>query len=74
MFFKFDNNNNNNTLKNTNKINSVDYNSTPGKRTNSNIIENKTIDNDYDKKIINKITPIKSNQAINNKAIKSNEK
>ena len=73
MFFKFDNNNNN-TLKNTNKINSVDYNSTPGKRTNSNIIENKTIDNDYDKKIINKITPIKSNQAINNKEIKSNEK
>ena len=73
MIFKFENKNNN-TINTTNKINSVDYNNTPGKRMNSNIIQNKTIDNDFDKRMIHKITPIKNNQTIYNKEIKSTEK
>ena len=73
MIFKFENKNNN-TINTTNKINSVDYNNTPGKRINSNIIQNKTIDNDFDKRMIHKITPIKNNQTIYNKEIKSSEK
>ena len=74
MIFKFENKNNN-TVKNVNKINSVEYNkNVPGKRLNGNLIENRTLDNDIDIKRRNKITPIKSNQMFNNKDIKKNEK
>ena len=75
MIFKFENKNNN-TAKIANKINSVEYNkNVPTKRLNTNLIENRTLDNDIDIKRRNKITPIKNNPIFNNnKDIKKNDK
>ena len=75
MIFKYENQNNTN-IKNTNKINSVEYNKiVPAKRIATNIIENKTIDNDINIKQRYKVTPVKNNTLINNnKDIKKNDK
>ena len=76
MIFKYDNQNNIN-VKNTNKINSVEYNKIiPAKRINTNLIENKTIENDMNIKQRYKVTPIKNNNTMinNNKDTKKNDK
>ena len=69
MMFKFEKKNNS-TAKNTNKINSVEYRRIfPSKKTNNDIIENKTIENDYNMNLTYKITPTKNTQ-INDRNIK----
>ena len=75
MIFKYENKNNNN-IKNTNKINSVEYNKiVPVKRIIPNLIENKTIDNDINIKQRYKVPPVRNNTMVsNNKEIKKNEK
>ena len=75
MIFKYENKNNNN-IKNTNKINSVEYNKIiPVKRIIPNLIENKTIDNDINIKQRYKVPPVRNNTMVsNNKEIKKNEK
>ena len=75
MIFKYENKNNNN-IKNTNKINSVDYNKiVTVKRIIPNLIENKTIDNDINIKQRYKVPPVRNNTMVsNNKEIKKNEK
>ena len=73
VIFKFDKKNNN-AIKNITKINSVEYNKiVPGKRLNSNITENRTIDNNLEIKRIHKITPIKNNHLNNTKNYKDNK-
>jgi hypothetical protein len=71
MIFKYENKNNNN-IKNTNKINSVDYNKiVTVKRIIPNLIENKTIDNDINIKQRYKVPPVRNNTMVsNNKEIK----
>ena len=75
IIFKIDNRKTN-CIKNVNKINSVEYNKlVRGKKIKSNIIINKTIDNDTNINRANKITPIKDKGIINNdKNINRNEK
>lgn len=75
IIFKIDNRKTN-CIKNVNKINSVEYNKlVRGKKIKSNIIINKTIDNDANINRANKITPIKNKGIINNdKNINRNEK
>ena len=75
MIFKYENKNNNN-IKNTNKINSVEYNKiVTVKRIIPNLIENKTIDNDINIKQRYKVPPVRNNTMVsNNKEIKKNEK
>ena len=76
MIFKYENQNNIN-VKNANKINSVEYNKIiPAKRINTNLIENKTIENDMNIKQRYKVTPIKNNNTMinNNKDTKKNDK
>ena len=76
IIFKCENKINANA-KNTNKINSVEYNKIiPAKRINTNLIENKTIENDMNIKQRYKVTPIKNNNTMinNNKDTKKNDK
>ena len=73
MIFKIDNKNNN-IAKIISKNHSLEYNKNPGKRLNSNIIENKTINKNLDLKGIHKFTPIKNNQPNYNKDIITNDK
>ena len=75
IIFKCENKINANA-KNTNKINSVEYNKiVPAKRINTNINEYKTLDNDINLKQRYKATPIKNNNTmVNSKDIKKNDK